>query len=332
MSSGSKRVDRLLRFGRAAVGEWSGRHARERAQLDGSAAALLMYHRVLPRARARELAVEPGMFVTPESFAVQLDCLRAEFSVLPLHEIASRFLAGAALPPRACAISFDDGWLDNAEYAAPALAARGLPATIFLVSRRVGSLGAFWPDELARRLAPLPAREAADIARALGAAPGPPLEALLAHWKGLREAEREDALEELRELTPRVAWRERRELLDWSEVDALARQGIDFESHGASHALLTQLPFAAAARELEESLAALRERGHARHGLLAYPSGANDPSVRKLAREQGYRVAVTTQRGVARPEHDRFELPRIGLHQDISGTRPEFLRSVPGSL
>jgi peptidoglycan/xylan/chitin deacetylase (PgdA/CDA1 family) len=332
MSLGVDRLTRALRFGRALAGELSGRHAQARARLDGSCAAILMYHRVLPRERAEDLAVEPGMFVTPETFARQLEWLGEQFRVLPLGEIAERIFAGAALPPRACAISFDDGWRDNAEFAAPALAARGLPATIFLVTRRVGTLGAFWPDELARRLAQLPECEAADVARALGAQPGPPLQALLAHWKALPDSAREDALDELRELTPRTALRDERELMDWSEVDALAKLGIEFESHGASHALLPQLPFAAAARELEESRAALRARGYARRGLLAYPNGAHDPSIRKLARESGYRAALTTARGLARPEHDRFELPRVGLHQDISGTRAEFLRVVPGRV
>ena len=52
-----------------------------------------MYHRVLSAERARELAVEPGMFVTPESFAKQLDWLRDEFTVLSLGEIANRLEA-----------------------------------------------------------------------------------------------------------------------------------------------------------------------------------------------------------------------------------------------
>ncbi len=330
MSRLDERLAAWFRRGRAELGLRSGRSARERARLDGSRAAVLMYHRVLPRARARELAVEAGMYVTPESFARQLDWLQSEFRVLPLHEVAARLRADEPLPPRACAISFDDGWRDNAEHAAPALAARGLPATVFLVSRRVGTQGAFWPDEVARRLAALPPREAADVAKALGAAPGPAAAALVAHWKALRDAEREDALDELRELTPRVGVRETRELLDWSEIDALARAGIDFESHGASHALLTQLPSELAARELEESLQALRARGLARHALLAYPNGAHDPGVRKLAKQAGYAAAFTTARGLACADHDRFELPRLGLHEDISASRAEFLRAVPG--
>src|SRR5512144_307957 len=117
--------------------EWlerTGANARARRALDGSAAAILMYHRVLPRARAEALAVEPGMFVEPATFARHLDWLLGAFRVMPLAEIVARFASRRALPPRACAITFDDGWQDNFEHAFPLLAQRGLPATIFLVT------------------------------------------------------------------------------------------------------------------------------------------------------------------------------------------------------
>ena len=53
---------------RARVLEGAGLNARARARLDGSRAAILNFHRVLPEKRARTLAVEPGMTLTPESF------------------------------------------------------------------------------------------------------------------------------------------------------------------------------------------------------------------------------------------------------------------------
>jgi peptidoglycan/xylan/chitin deacetylase (PgdA/CDA1 family) len=68
-----------------------------------------MYHRVLPRAEAARDFVEPGMYVTPETFAQHLDWLDSEFRVLPLHEIASNLMEGRSLPHGAVAITFDDG-------------------------------------------------------------------------------------------------------------------------------------------------------------------------------------------------------------------------------
>ena len=43
------------------------------------------------------------------------------------------------------------------------------------------------------------------------------------------------------------------------------------------------------------------------------------------------RLAVTPARGLAHAEPPRMALPRLGLHQDISGSRAEFHRIVPGS-
>jgi hypothetical protein len=145
-------VDTLLRSGfrtaRALVRDWTGRNARALAQLDGSKAAIFTYHRVLPTAEANRLGVEPGMFVSPETFARHAQWLADEFAVVPLGDLITSLNQGKALPARACAITFDDGWLDNYTYAWPVLSQFGLPATIFLVAGRVGTEGGFWTDEI----------------------------------------------------------------------------------------------------------------------------------------------------------------------------------------
>lgn len=313
--------------------EWldrSGASARDRRALDGRAAAVLMYHRVLPAERARALAVEPGMFVTPDTFERHLDWLLADFVVLPLREVVDALVAGRNLPRHAVAITFDDGWQDNYDHAFEPLRLRGLPATIFLVTERVGTHGAFWPDEVCRRVQATPFEERGELAALLGVrVRGAEPTDFVAALKPLGEAERGARLEALRARTPATGDGER-ELLDWSAIERMAGSGIEFESHGASHAILTGLPDEAVLGELTRAREALRARGLGRAGLLAYPSGAVDERVRRLAGEVGYRAAVTTQRGVARPAHDRLLLPRIGLHEDVSGSRAEFHRLVPG--
>lgn len=320
---------RTLRSLRAELLERSGANARARARLDGGCAAILMYHRVLPAAEARRLAVEPGMYVTPETFACQLDWLQESYRVLPLEELLARMADDAPLPEGACALTFDDGWRDNHVYAAPALAARGLPATVFVVSDRVGSEGAYWPDEVCRGVARMTPDAARALARSLGAGGGDPSAALLAHLKAAAPAAFERDLAQLRE-----AWGPAvpggRELLDWDELAELEAAGFRVASHGASHALLTRIDASAAADDLRRARDTLRERGFAGADLLAYPSGAHDAAVRALAREAGYRAALTVEPGLARPGQDPFALPRIGLHEDVSSTRAAFHRAVPG--
>ena len=291
-----------------------------------------MYHRILPAERASALAVEPGMFVTPETFGKQLDWLRSAFTVLSLGEIANRLEARLPLPKHACAITFDDGWRDNWEFAYPELRRRGLPATIFLVAARIGTQGAFWPDEVCRRYRGLEAPQRRELAAKFRLSKGPaPEQATIALFKQMDDENRNAALERFRRLTSSVDLATERELANWDEIAEMAGGGVEFESHGLTHALMTGISSEALEKELRESKSILRDRGYGQRGLLAYPNGDQDAGVRSLLRECGYRAAVTTQRGLASAKFDPLCLPRLGLHQDISSSRPEFHRVIPGS-
>ncbi len=317
---------------RAEVSEQLGLYARMRSRLDGTRAAILMYHRVLPDERALELAVEPGMYVTPETFARHLDWLCERFCVLSLGELANRLEAGAPLPLQSCAITFDDGWRDNWQYVLPALRRRSLPATVFVVAERMDSLGAFWPDEVSRRFRALEPEQQRSLAACFGLEKARnPAQETLARFKGYSEEQRDEALARMREFTKNLDLPQERELMTWQEADQMAAGGVEIESHGLTHALMTGIPSDRLERELRESRRILREHGHGLRGFLAYPNGNHDRSVRTLARECGYGLAVTTERGLAHAETPRMALPRLGLHQDISGSRAEFHRIVPGS-
>lgn len=115
-------------------------------------AVILMYHRV-----ANVANDVYGIAVTPERFAAQVDSLVAAGNVVPLSEVTAPGRAGRT------AITFDDGYVDNALTAAPLLQAAGLPATYFITTGRLGGRR-FWWDRLADALLgghPLP--DGADV-------------------------------------------------------------------------------------------------------------------------------------------------------------------------
>src|ERR1041385_3619509 len=67
----------------------------------------------------------PGLYITPALFRRRLEILAEEkYNVLPLEEAVSRLQLGS-LPPRAVAITFDDGFHDFRHHAAPILAEFG---------------------------------------------------------------------------------------------------------------------------------------------------------------------------------------------------------------
>lgn len=73
---------------------------------------------------------------------------KKNFRVVPLAEQIEAFRAGKSLPGT-LSITFDDGYLDNYEVAAPILEEMGLPATFFITSDFIGSQRVpFWDKEL----------------------------------------------------------------------------------------------------------------------------------------------------------------------------------------
>jgi peptidoglycan/xylan/chitin deacetylase (PgdA/CDA1 family) len=97
--------------------------------------AVLMYH-----AFGHE-GEPPSRYVLPaDRFAAQMRMLRRlRFRVIGLEEHVRR-LESRTLAPRTAVITIDDGYRDNHEIAHPVLRRFGYPATLFVVSGRVGAV------------------------------------------------------------------------------------------------------------------------------------------------------------------------------------------------
>lgn len=95
---------------------------------------VLMYHRVDPAAD------DPALCVAPRRFAAQMRWL-ADHGYRPCSHAAFRdwYLGQTELPPLAVLLTFDDGYAGLHEHVLPVLAARGWPATVFLVSALIGA-------------------------------------------------------------------------------------------------------------------------------------------------------------------------------------------------
>jgi peptidoglycan/xylan/chitin deacetylase (PgdA/CDA1 family) len=94
---------------------------------------ILTYHRVNDH--------HPGdrMTVHPLAFQRQMEHIaESGRTVLPLDAGVARLRGeGPPLPPRALCLTFDDGYHDNFEHAAPILESFGFKATIYLVTGRM---------------------------------------------------------------------------------------------------------------------------------------------------------------------------------------------------
>lgn len=115
-----------------------GRLTAESADSDQKLAAL-MYHHLLKKAENTRYQGN-GIVTYTEDFESQLKWLSDNgFASVTPAQVEAFLYNGQALPARAVLITFDDGYLSNAVYAAPLLRQYGFTATVFLVTGKLSS-------------------------------------------------------------------------------------------------------------------------------------------------------------------------------------------------
>lgn len=120
----------------------------------------------------------------------------------------------------------------------------------------------------------------------------------------------------------RYTWR-RLAHLDWDTIGRWQERGFDFASHTASHSRLTWLSDGQAAAELERSRETLRHRlGPQAARAVAYPFGARDERIERLACAAGYGLGFGGVRGNGSP----FALTRLPVYVWDVGKVPFGLR------
>jgi len=120
-----------------------------RNQLHG-AGVILMLHRVLSNDRAADLPHRNELCVGPKAFEHLLVWLRKHFDCVPLMEILQPNALRTERPQ--VALTFDDGWRDNAANAFPLLQKHQVPASIFLSTDFIGSRQRFWWESIGETL------------------------------------------------------------------------------------------------------------------------------------------------------------------------------------
>jgi peptidoglycan/xylan/chitin deacetylase (PgdA/CDA1 family) len=121
----------------------------------GANAVILLYHRVT------EIESDPQrLAVSPANFSQQMEVLAATTCPVPLETLPARLKKRKRSERPLSVVTFDDGYTDNLEQAAPILARYSIPATIFVATATINRPYEFWWDILERALLrpDLPAR------------------------------------------------------------------------------------------------------------------------------------------------------------------------------
>ncbi len=231
----------------------------------------------------------------------------------------------AALDPDCCGVllTFDDGYR-NTLIAAEVLAEAGLPWMLAVPTGVIGTTRSIWTVELSLLLL----RGRAESIDLFGRS-----------WDLRSDGARRSAFDAIRHRMKEVPASERRALsaaveaqfaddhvtelldaqpglrmLDWGQLDDLARLGVRIGSHGHLHEILHDHQ---AADVVAEEVFGSREQ-IARHigrtpSLFVYPNGRTAPASVAAVQAAGYRLAFTTQPGTALPGSSSATVPRWEL-------------------
>ncbi|MBX3324384.1 MAG: polysaccharide deacetylase family protein [Nitrospira sp.] len=295
--------------------------------------SILMYHRVVTAAELASQFIQPGMYVTGETFERQVRFLLKHFDVLSMPELLAMWREKTwKADHRYCVITFDDGWRDNYVHAFPVLQRYDIPATIFLPTGVIGTTKWFWPEELGwinRRFASLPMEQKVPILASLRGS-----DSWLNDIGCNLEAGRSDELIErckvisqdrVGELVSRLAdamevpLPGERLVMNWDEVRDMAAAKIAFGSHSVNHKILTTVSDAELQEEVFGSLDTLRNHGLNGEFVFCYPNGNYSPAVIRSVESAGYCAATSTEPGwEGREPAHLFRLKRIAVHDDLT--------------
>lgn len=277
----------------------------------GAPLSVLIFHRIMER----HDPLQPGE-PTASEFEARLNWVRKCFNVLPLAEAVGG-LRSRRLPRRALSITFDDGYRDNAELAAPILARLGLPATFFVATGFLDG-GRMFNDTVIETVRHATTLDLSDVGlgRHAPATVADRRAAIAAILSGLKYR----PLREREEVTAKIAARATMPLpgdlmMRSAQVAELKRAGFEIGGHTVNHPILAELDVEAGRREIADGRSRLEEITGAPVRLFAYPNGRPMQDYRRehvdIVRDLGFLGAVSTARGAARPGADLLQIPRF---------------------
>ena len=266
----------------------------------------------------------PGLYVSPQTLARRFEILqRARAAVLPLEEAIDRLYAND-LPPRAVALTFDDGYQDFLRRAYPLLQQYGYPATVYLPTQRV--LQNFPIPQLVlsyllwtHRDGHLDGRGIAGLDTVYDLADEATRRsivlALLARFNHDKLAPRgKDAV--VRDVATRLGMDYDAvlesgllRLMTAEQVRTLSDAGVSFELH--THRHRTPEDPALFRKELEINRRHLEAMIGRRARHFCYPSGVYRDSYSEVLKEEGVRSATTCDPDLAARTSDALLLPRF---------------------
>lgn len=286
--------------------------------------AIFLFHGVIEKRRG-QVRNYTGKHLLRSRFRQVLDDLMRVGAPMSMDEVVEHWRAGRPLPPRAFAITFDDGFENNVSVAAPILRELRLPATFYVTTSFVEGNRMSWVDRIEHCLEAVPAGSVQlpwhGSPRPFGDAPGK-----IALLQDIRTRAKTDPRVDPEALADTVVAQcggpaaacsddplDRK--MSWAQVRELAEDPLfSVGGHSHGHRILSFLEPQELHEEIDTSLELLALRAGVRPRHYSYPEGLEwcySEQVSEALRRRGVVCCPTAEDGVNALGDDLFRLRRI---------------------
>ena len=285
---------------------------------------MLLYHGVTA-SRSRGIENFSRKHIHADEFDRQMKFLRDECAVLSIDEVVDLRERGRPYPPRSVAVTFDDGFKNNAAVAAPILRDHGVPAVFYVTAGMVNTDLMFWVDKVEDCIN---LTEKSDITVQLQqprkfslSDDAEKIEAITEikkFCKSVEDTRKNQVLSDLIEQTgvlPSVAHADNYQKLGWKELIAMHEDPLfTIGGHSMYHSILANLEPREMERDVNLSIGLLEYHLKDKLTHYAYPEGQaehyNDRVVDHL-KKQGIVCSPSAIYGFNGAEIGLFDLRRI---------------------
>ncbi|HWP64746.1 MAG TPA: polysaccharide deacetylase family protein [Candidatus Limnocylindria bacterium] len=284
-------------------------------------AIILRYHAITQGSDVEYAA--PDICLPVAALRLQMAFVKRAYRPVDFDTLVRALHAGGALPPRALAVTFDDGYADNFQLAFPVLRELGIPATVFVATGGLDDGEPFWVAAVrvlvlrAREVIALPGLDPMPVPAAGDRSPV--VKALVRALVPLDGAERRERLA----AAARQAGIDLREalrgtMMTRAQVRELSAGGWTIGAHTVQHGNVALMSLADAEREIVESRDTLAAATGAPVRHFCYPNTGGqhqcvNAAVAELLRRHGFRSGATSVAGAVGPGTDPYGLPRLGV-------------------
>jgi len=297
---------------------------------------VLLYHGVTTQRDRHGSQNYRGKHIESAVFRSQILELKKHFTIVPLSEIEALYQGKNSTRTNLCAITFDDGYRNNATVAFPILKELNVPATFFLTGEFIDKGQPLWIDRLEYSINH--AREESlniEMPTIRSIALKTTLEKIAAdsmirtYMKSIDEESRMTMLEKIENETGASLLNALSEKSDqsvqssqpdyapmtWEDARVMMEAGMSFGAHTMTHPILSSETREVQEREIVQSIDLVKQNlGSCPH--FAYPNGQPgdwNSDTEEILKNNGFAVAWSTYMGRVGRHDSPFALPRITL-------------------